>query len=832
MPTKLRERDKDRDREKERNRDRDPDTSRPKEKSRRRSSRSIRKSSVKLADRSPTRPERSATITTPPNPRKTSLPKPEFERRSSSNPATPSGSKTSLPYPSFSKAHSKEAVGSREDIVNKRLSYYTPDPTDLDKRKDKQPEQETPINAGAAPPSPPLTTDPVPPVEASRDKSPHHVRLTPHKKERKKTDLQKAADELKRKLGRGGSIASERKGNSRTPSSRSRRGDRRDAAEDQDDSTLSEQKSKPGTPLKSRSKVVTVEDAASTSSLRRSTSPPPSNVKYADAPAESTTDSDATSVAPNQPATQQPTPQPDNISTLSDESPKTPTLADTHNIPSRRETPAYDVNGNSSYHPSVEESPMPPPPPPPPAVPFQMPKVDYLMQNGGLPQAVPKSLLCAGQPPPPVGQPGPATSAQVGRFFGPINSLLDDYVKVMSKSGSLAVATGYRSIARRLLDRLEAVFARNISSETCTCTMCQAASLPPDEDQRGVSWGEILEYVCGRQDLPQWPPFVLDSSQPGLGISASVKQMPMQNLDVDVPEEYRDHYVRQSKKTKQAVDRWLDSQPTNPTSPPQDIDDETLTFAMLTRLDPEQRPIFSSLIGVSPSRPPSRAGTPFVAPRSELLTQTSLAIQRLYRLSTPPRDPESAIYLLTNPLLHNVLATLAAISDAEWEILISGRFDGFLRSGAEDYPSTNSTSSISNLFSSPSRGPTATPLSRGPTPFSRAPTPATAGAPVAMDEETEIATLAEIEREIYTSMEALEDAFEALHGKAETVRNALRQRGAGLALANQMRRGSADAGGDNLDARLGTPATMGWESETDDGLGDEEKSELGPDDSA
>ncbi|KAL8823367.1 MAG: hypothetical protein Q9170_008366, partial [Blastenia crenularia] len=95
---------------------------------------------------------------------------------------------------------------------------------------------------------------------------------------------------------------------------------------------------------------------------------------------------------------------------------------------------------------------------------------------------------------------------------------------------------------------------------------------------------------------------------------------------------------------------------------------------------------------------------------------------------------------------------------------------------------------------------------------------------------TEIATLAEIEREIYLGMEALEDAFEALHGKAETVRIALRQRGAGLAMANQMRRGNV-GGGNNLDARLGTPAGVGWESETDDGLGDE-GSELAPDDSA
>ena len=85
----------------------------------------------------------------------------------------------------------------------------------------------------------------------------------------------------------------------------------------------------------------------------------------------------------------------------------------------------------------------------------------------------------------------------------------------------------------------------------------------------------------------------------------------------------------------------------------------------------------------------------------------------------------------------------------------------------------------------------------------------------------------------------MEDAFEALHLKAETVRNALRQRGAGLAAGNQMRRG-----GHSLDARLGTPAmglrsgTPGWGGEGwdmdsgTDGEGVDARSELGPDDSA
>ena len=51
-----------------------------------------------------------------------------------------------------------------------------------------------------------------------------------------------------------------------------------------------------------------------------------------------------------------------------------------------------------------------------------------------------------------------------------------------------------------------------------------------------------------------------------------------------------------------------------------------------------------------------------------------------------------------------------------------------------------------------------------------------------------MAVLAEVEREIYVGMEALEDAFEALHRKAEAVRQALRERGAGLSMAGQARR--------------------------------------------
>jgi hypothetical protein len=101
-----------------------------------------------------------------------------------------------------------------------------------------------------------------------------------------------------------------------------------------------------------------------------------------------------------------------------------------------------------------------------------------------------------------------------------------------------------------------------------------------------------------------------------------------------------------------------------------------------------------------------------------------------------------------------------------------------------------------------------------------------------MDEETEIAVLAEVEREIYLGMETLENAFETLHCKAEAVRRSLRERSAGLAMAAQARRGSMSEG---IEVRLGTPASAtgwgDWESETDDGI-DDLRSEIRPDDSA
>ncbi|KAE8353865.1 hypothetical protein BDV28DRAFT_98598 [Aspergillus coremiiformis] len=732
---------------------------------------------------------------------------------SASRPVTASflESRTSLPYPTFSKAHSREAVG-QPDIP-------TPDPTDLtEENKEGRRNTQHRSDNNHAPPSPPLTSV----DQHSRKGSTLGDKEEKEKPKDGKTKIRIRAESTKS----SSSLRSKKDDDSKmnktlrqdTPSSKTKRSSNdkdipaRTASRNSIKSKIVEE---PGPPKRSSSRATPV------------VSPPGSPATVRDIGSESANGSDATIAAQQQSSSRKP---------KSPEKPpsRTQTRSSASHRPSSRTSAdlAFDYGrpptSNSAHS-------APPPPPPPPEMPVAIPRVDYLLQNGGLDHRVPKSLLLGSGSP----EQAPYQSFQpqlaASKLFDPFNRILEDYNKVMTKNGSLAVATGYRSVARRLLDRLETVFARDISSESCSCLMCVHEELEPEEHPSGVSWGEVLELVSGRQELPNWPPFMLSASVNDADLSGD-EHVPMQKMDIDIPEEYREHFMRQSRKTKVTVDKWLNEQASQATSAPDEVDDETLTFAILTHLGPEQRPLFRVLLGIPPSSTPQPDGQR--RPRPPALASFSLSIQRLYRLPSPPRDPETAIYMLNNPGLHHVLATLAAISDDEWEILISGRFDGFLRSGAEDcLPG----STPQRWNSSRSNTPFATGgISRGPTPNSMDPSfrptsqpygttssPANFGGPIALDEEMEITALAEIERDIYLGMEALEDAFEALHCKAEVVRRALRERGAGLSVANQQRRGSY------VEARLGTPASGlgGWEdSAEDDGLDDDRS--LAPDDSA
>jgi hypothetical protein len=776
---------------------------------------------------------------------------PELSRTASAPGAT---SRSSLPYPSFNKAHSKEAVNSRDDVrlpTKEKKSPYTPESTDVgeaEKSRTRSTEHFVPQGASVPkdgrPPSPPET-------DLSQQR-----KATPTRMTRVQEDVE---DER--------------------PSSRTS-GVRRSPTKDRDDRSGVSMKSKNSKASTIKSPKVE-QGRVSTDNLVR------------DSGIGSGVGSNVTSVAPKREP-----PEPPSLDTGSspasaqDSSPRTPTQTPSFAPPppaSVKPSPSPYIHFEQSDAESTTayDSPQPPPPPPPPPVPLNVPRVDYLMQNGGLLRPVSKTLISPTIPS-HGSQSREATPvpSEVEKIFGPFYSKLDQYETVLNQNGSLAVATGYRSVARRLLDRLENVFNRDLSSEGCTCVMCEHPDLSVHEGSRGLGWGEVLEWVSGRRELPNWPAFDFATlgvkageDLAGLGISQSTENIirpgSPTKIDPDVAEEFREHYLAQNRQKKAAVDRWLSSCPQTAATPPQEVDDETLSFAILTHLDQHDQPIFNALIAGSNVLQPVRAPPATRKPRSEFMVKTVQSLQRLYKLQQPPRDPEAAIYLLKYPKLHNLLATMSSIVPSEWEILTSGRFDGFLWSGADESvnpspaPSRGPTP-LNGMNGLPYRGPMSPgvgmagmrpgPGSRTTTPFSplrnqtfspsmggfqsRGPTPfAAIRQPVSNDEETEIQVLAEVEREIYVGMEALEDAFESLHRKAEFVRRALRERGAGLSISLQHRRTGLPDILSSTPVPQGDGLGPGYErqpwvdgtemlSESDWDPGEEMMSELAPDDSA
>ncbi|KAI0395170.1 hypothetical protein F5Y17DRAFT_218515 [Xylariaceae sp. FL0594] len=707
------------------------------------------------------------------------------------------GSRVSLPYPSFSKAHSKEAVHSRDDLsaTHRQGDPLTPDPTDLsaaDMRRSASAggskERHRSSRKDDRPPSPPETE------------------LSGEKKRRSKASSPRLRSD-----------DSERP-NSRT-SGISRSHSRHD---DKSKLSMRSKTSSQATYIKSPSYPP----------------PPPPFIQVVDDNVSAMSDAQAAGaesaaapIAPHRSASTKSTHMPsldadDSPESVQDSSPKTPTAT------ARFPPPQVYPNEHHTYYEKERPTPTatpahdfgPPPPPPPPPPPLEIrdvPRVDYLLQHGGLPHPVPKQFLSV-VPRQNGTRPSHPPLTGCDTVFAPFFDLLGQYQTVLQKQGSIAVATGHKSVARRLLDRLEDVFSRDLPMEGCTCIMCEKSP----EEHRGLGWGEVLERVGGRVEMPSWPPFDLSTVvATAIESTADLPPRPASpvKLDPDIAEEFREHYMRQSKKVRSSVDKWMNSCAETPAPPPSEIDEETLAFAMLTSLDQEERPYFSALMsGAKEIQPVLRAPTPMRKSRTDFLVKTGLQLQRLYRLTQAPRDAETALYLVKNPLHHDLLATMIDISPQEWEILISGRFDGFLWSGADvddavtptaETPLSRGATPASGFFSPPpSRGPMTPGMrqtpgygnSRSTTPYSgmysRGTTPAsfvslssttTQGQnrqPVSYDEEVEMAVLAEVEREIYQGMEALEDAFEKLHERAEVVRNALRQRNNGLLMNLQHRR--------------------------------------------
>lgn len=778
------------------------------------------------------------------------------------------GSRVSMPYPSFSKAHSKENVASVTDLsaTTHRTKPSTPDATatDLgDRQRSKSADTTTTTpdakssSRNSRPPSPPET-------DLSGDKR-FSKASTLSPKGNHGSDLDRSrsrASELSRSNSKRDDRSSKLSSKSRASSQATYVRSSVDQPPplpapfgvtivDDEDSTLSDDRT-----AGARSTATSVLPKRANSS--RKSSRLANYVDVVDDSPDSVMDS-----SPRTPTVHPAFPPPPPPPTMGHKTSATPVVYydDEHDRPTPTATPMTDFG------------PPPPPPPPPPLDMTDIPRVDYLLQHGGLVHPVSKNFLAAI---PRQSSMRPTNPPLVGadRLFAPLYNMLDQYQSVINKQGSVAVATGHKSVARRLLDRLEDVFSRDLPAEGCSCIMCERY---PDEHQ-GLGWGEVLERVGGRVELPSWPPFDLASmTANAIEDTAAIPARPSSpiQLDPDIAEEFRDHYLRQSRKVKSAVDKWMNNCADAPAPAPSEVDDETLSFAILTSLTSEEKPLFLALIsGARELQPNVRAPTPMRKPRTDFMVKSGLSLQRLYRLPTPPRDAETAVFLVRNPTHHDLLSTMTDISPQEWEILISGRFDGFLWSGADadelltptaENPSRGGTPANGFFSPPPSRGPMTpgrggmrgTPdfgRSRNTTPFSgmysRGTTPASfvslsssvgpgqSRHAVSHDEEMEMAVLAEVEREIYQGMEALEDAFERLHHRAEIVRNALRNRNNGLLTSQQHRRsGGIDVlpqlSGDSYSSDYQRPP---WATGDDDGASESdwagEDFDLKPEDSA
>lgn len=771
----------------------------------------------------------------------------------------------SMPYPVFSKAHSKEAIVSRDSLAIPRYPSPSPSPSPSPEPAEpgasgdaavsegpESPKSRGSVDRTDSPPSPPRTDldgdkrpgegtvkDVIPEEEPAQDeplaeKAPEETPEAEAPNVGTPTEEIPAEDGLYRSKSRSSALS-----RSASRNEERSRVSRRSASSSQATYIKS-------SAIRSRDKL---RPESRTSSSSRPSAKRTSSTRSAKRPEVEEAESSPSSAQDSSPKTPTQTPFP---SVYPETKSGTPSVIDVQdigsNLHSKTATPASTFTA-------------PPPPPPPPGLDLQdVPRVDYLLQNGGLAYTAPKSFLSV-LPRQNGTRPSNPPLAGADTLFAPFFNLLEQYNTVLSKQGSIAVATGHRSVARRLLDRLENVFSRDLPPNGCTCIMCDNSH----EIHQGLNWGDVLEWVSGRIELPQWPPFDLaEIGTKAAETSADEPPRPASpvKLDPDIAEEFREHYLRQSKKVRSAVDRWLSNTGETPVPPPQEVDDETLSFAILTNLDAEDRPYFNAIMtGSKELRSSVRAPTPGHRPRTDFLIKTGLALQRLYRLPQVPRDAESATYLIKNSHTHDLLVALSNINNSEWEILISGRFDGFLWSGADDdtlhtpNPESRGPTPAGGYYHTRtmSPGPRASSVysSRNTTPFSvysRGTTPASfvslsssggpsGRQPVSNDEEMEMAIIAEIERDIYKGMEQLEDAFEKLHHRAELVRTALRQRGAGLMQNLQNRRRidilSGPSSGNSQKSGYERPP---WaESDRDPGSDDDwacDDGDIMPDDSA
>lgn len=356
--------------------------------------------------------------------------------------------------------------------------------------------------------------------------------------------------------------------------------------------------------------------------------------------------------------------------------------------------------------------------------------IDYLLPNGSLPNPV-STNFHPWQDPDSLDD-SIDTDQPVSAVFANLNIMLENYHSILSNGGSIAVANGYHSVARKLLEQVGGVFPRDLGVD-------------------GVGWHDILEYIRGGRTRPCLCVLPVKGLMSRRNIEASILSGATGDDDgashLHPPSMYITKELAQSEIAKSVVagakqktgkvEDWLEevekvlkrSQP--PPSPTStsclsedgDFDEHSEIVVQIIEgiLNQTQILVFRAYL----SDP-------------HIIAATKLALVRLYPQHTPAAitAPIIALYLLLHDELHPLLTAVSRLSDAEMELINSGRFDGFLDGSSNALP---------------------------------------------RDEEEELRTITSLDRSLLRVLEGLDDEIEELHNRALVVRRALKERQNGIA---------------------------------------------------
>ncbi|KAH8146555.1 uncharacterized protein LAJ45_09501 [Morchella importuna] len=407
--------------------------------------------------------------------------------------------------------------------------------------------------------------------------------------------------------------------------------------------------------------------------------------------------------------------------------------------------------------------------------------IDYLLPNGSLPNPV-STNFHPWQEPDSLDD-SPDTDQPVSAVFANLNILLENYHSILSNGGSIAVANGYHSVARKLLEQVGGVFTRDLGVD-------------------GVGWHDILEYIRGGRTRPCLCVLPVKGLMSRRNIEASILSGATGDDDVAshlhppsmyITKELAQSVVAGVKQKTGKVEDWLEEvekvlkrsqPPPSPTTASALSDDgefdehsEIVVQIIEGILNQTQILIFRAYL----SDP-------------HILAATKLALVRLYPQHTPAAitAPIIALYLLLHDELHPLLTAVSRLTDAEMELINSGRFDGFLDGSSNAVP---------------------------------------------RDEEEELRTITSLDRSLLRVLEGLDDEIEELHNRALIVRRALKERQNGIAKKMKKRSMQQLAEGE-VSSSTPTPLPDELEDENELLLPPVEEWEggksilLGPDDSA